>query len=886
MTTHYNVTRVVCSSNYIDLTSRDRVLQLSNYAFDGSVFDIYGALLNGGILVLAPVEKVAAVDQLSIIITEEIITVFFVTTALFNLLVDEEPGIFAVVKKILFGGERVSVDHTRRALGYAGKHKIIHVYGPTETTVYASYYFVDELLEPVGTIPIGSPLANTAIYILDNHLQPLCIGIVGEIYIGGYGTARGYLNRQELSAERFILNLFAGDDRLYKTGDLGRWLPGGYVEFSGRSDDQVKIRGFRVEPGEIESRLHRHRDIKDAVVTAMEITGGKDIYICAYIVPARKLSMVEIKRYLSKELPDYMIPDYFVPMEKIPLTANGKVNRKALPLPEIKAVGEYAAPRGSVEEALVGLWSEVLTGGEQQTIGIDDNFFALGGHSLKATVLVSRIKKSLDVQLPLAEIFRTPTIRELAQYIEKAEKDRFASIAPVEKKDYYALSSAQKRLYILQQMDLAGTGYHITEVIPVNVKDSFDLEKMTDIFNKLIQRHESLRTSFYMIAGEPVQRIHDNVEFKIEHYEPVDSREEIIKVFIRPFDFSQAPLLHIGRLKLEEAGHLNLLLVDIHHIISDGLSQKILLNDFTALYGEEELAPLRIQYKDFSQWQNREKKKGYINQQVEYWLSQFKGEIPVLNLPADYARPRVQGFEGSTLSDEISCDTGTLKTIALENGATEFMVLLTIFNIFLFKISSREDVVVGTPIAGRRHPDLEGIMGMFVNSLALRNHPGGEKTFGKFLREVRESTLQAFDNQDFQFEDLVEKMALKRDRHNPLFDVMFTYQEWDTGTGANAGTDTEPGDERRTRKYGYESRTSKFDLTLAVMVGKKLSFSFEYSTKLFKKKTIEMFAACFKKIVVSVLEDKNIKLKEIKMKSYLSDTRLGGLQEELADMEF
>jgi tyrocidine synthetase-3 len=390
------------------------------------------------------------------------------------------------------------------------------------------------------------------------------------------------------------------------------------------------------------------------------------------------------------------------------------------------------------------------------------------------------------------------------------------------------------------------------------------IENLENTFKLLIARHESLRTSFHTIDGETVQKIHDQVEFSMEHGAwSMEGRD-----FVRPFDLSRAPLLRVEMIKTKE--HKHLLMVDMHHIISDGTSHEILVRDFTALYEGKALAPLHLQYKDFSQWQNKEKQKDYLKQQEAYWLSRFEGGVPELNIPTDYARPREQSFEGSLLEDEISCDTHQLKTIAVENNATLFMALLAIFNIFLAKISGREDVVVGTPIAGRNHADLQQVMGMFVNTLALRNQPEREKTFTGFLKEVKESTLQAFNNQDYQFEDLVDKVVGKRDRHNPIFDVVFQLQE----------SDWDPDE------YQLETRTAKFDLILSIVIAKKLFFSFEYSTKLFKKKTIEIFARSFKEIVLSVLKDKNIKLKDIEVTSNLSDSRLGVLEEELTNLEF
>ena len=442
LTTHANVIRVVKNTNYINLTVKDRLLQLSNYSFDGSTFDIYGALLNQAALVMIKKENLLSLDRLFRTITREAITVFFVTTALFNSLVDLKIDCFDNIRKVLFGGELVSVVHTRKALEYVGKDRMIHVYGPTETTVYASYYFIDHIDEWAATIPIGKPLANTTSYILDENMDPVALGVIGEIYIGGDGVARGYLNRPELTAEKFkravlrhssfvignsskTTDLPAGffpgnrcpmtNDRLYRTGDLGRWLPEGNIEFFGRIDQQVKIRGFRIELGEIEYQLLQHDKINEVVVLAREDRGSK--YLCAYVVSkvsAKEIKGKELRDFLADKLPDYMIPSYFVPLERLPLTPNGKVAKKELPLPQDQPGQDYEAPHNEIERELVKIWSEILG---VEPIGITANFFEIGGDSIKAIQISARLRK-IGFKVEITEIFLYPTIKELAACVK------------------------------------------------------------------------------------------------------------------------------------------------------------------------------------------------------------------------------------------------------------------------------------------------------------------------------------------------------------------------------------------------------------------------------------------------------------------------------------
>ncbi|MCP5052514.1 MAG: amino acid adenylation domain-containing protein, partial [bacterium] len=734
--------------------------------------------------------------------------------------------------------------------------------------------------------PIGQPIYNNRIYILKPgtlQLQP--VGIAGELCIGGDSLARGYLNQPELTDRKFVYyNLEITNEihsrdtpsrqnhkiiqptnpqRIYLTGDLARRLPDGNIEFLGRIDHQVKIRGFRIELGEIESRLLKQGNIREAVIIDWEDgTGGK--YLCAYVVYSDPSVLPDLRKYLSKNLPDYMIPLYFVRLEKIPLTALGKVDRNVLPAPELKAGSDHIAPGGTSEIALAQLWSEVL-GVEESIIGINSNFFELGGHSLRATIMVSRIHKILNVKVPLTEVFRTPTIRGLSQYIHSAAQERYATIEPVEKREYYGLSSTQKRLYIIQQMDLGNIAYNMPQFIPFEKMTS--LEKLEEAFIKLINRHESLRTSFHMLDTQPVQKVHDHAEFSIEHRE--DSLEHSdLQSFVRPFDLSRAPLL---RVELATTGKgRDILMVDMHHIISDGISMDVLRTDFLELYEGKTLPPLRIQYKDFTRWQNSEQQTERISNQTTYWLNQFEGEIPVLQLPVDYPRPVVQSFEGSSFDFQLSAeDIYGLRAIALETGATLFMVLLLLTNILMFKLSGQEDIVIGTPIAGRRHADLEKIIGMFVNTLNMRNYPRSHMTIKGFLQEVKERTLKAFENQECQFDDLVEQLPVERDTgRNPLFDVLFTLNNLNT---APASGNTAAAVEAKESQPGSPvnegaGRVAKFDLTIvAVETGEELPIVFDYCTRLFKKETVQRFMGYFKRIGSSIAKTPDIKLADIEI---------------------
>jgi len=864
LTTHFNVTRVVRNTNYIDITAEDRVLQLSNYAFDGSVFDIYGALLNGAVLVMMEEQKVPAVDRVSGLLKGGAISVFFVTTALFNTLVDLDISCFTGVRKVLFGGERVSVEHSGKALGYLGEGRVIHVYGPTETTVYATYYPLDAIDETAGTIPIGRPIANTCTYILDRNVRPVPLGVSGEIYIGGKGTARGYLNRPELTAEKFP-SVSSVAKKLYKTGDLARQLPDGNIEFLGRIDHQVKIRGFRIELGEIEHYLLGHDDINEAVVivTAHEQT---DKYLCAYVVSDSELSISRLRDYLKNGLPGYMVPTYVIQLERIPLTANGKVDLKALPEPGAAIREPHEAPSDETEKTLAGIWAETL-GIPVEKIGVNDDFFHIGGHSLKAAVVLAMIRKAFNVKMTLSQLFTHTTLRRLSEYIKKSAPAKHISLEAAEKKDYYPLAPAQKRLYILQQMEKDDMTYNMPVV--VFLEGEPQSERLQKTFHRLTRRHESLRTSFQMVAGEPVQRIHEKVECEIQYFLATEDTEDT--EFVRPFDLSEAPQFRVGLVKQEEKKYI--LMVDMHHIVSDGTSMGILIRELMGLYGGEELPALRLQYKDFSLWQVSGEGKKALEQQEQYWLKQFQGELPLVELPCDYPRPLKQNFAGSTLFFEMDSEKNrALKELAKEEEITLFMLLTALYSVLLWKLSGSEDIVVGTAAAGREDTETRHIMGMFVNTLAIRSHPSGDKTFSHFLTEIKEKTLEAFENQAYPFEDLIEKIAADRDTsRNPIFDTLFTLQNLDIPALEIPGLKLKP--------FDYDHPFSKFDLTLIGVEGTEtLRFSFEYRTKLFKEETVKRFSEYFNELASVVTAEKDIKLKDMTI-SHSFDTAVSRKQE-------
>jgi tyrocidine synthetase-3 len=888
------------------------VLQFTTISFDVSAQEIFSTLLAGGRLSLVSKETLTDIPALLNTVEKDNIKTLFLPASFLKFVINEKDYarlIPSCVTHIVTAGEQVIVNETFRHYLKKNDVSFHNHYGPSETHVVTTLTLGPS--DPVPDLPpIGRPVSNTAVYILDKGMNPVPVKVPGELFIGGIQVGRGYLNNPELTAERYCLrrlgkrgyyhrSYMSYRSHFYQTGDLARWLPDGNIEFLGRIDHQVKIRGFRVEPGEIENHLLNHENIKEAVVIAKN-PGTDDRCLCAYFVASNRDREVvsQLKKFLSGKLPDYMVPSYFVQMDKVPLTPNGKIDRKSLPEPQRNVEENYVPPANQIQMKLVEMWSKIL-GIAKEIIGINANFFELGGQSLKATILVTKIHQHFNVKLSLAGIFKQPTIRGLAGYIKEAETGEYISINPLEKKEYYRLSSPQKRLYLLQQMNTQNIGYNMPGVISLTKEP--DMEKLERTFIQLITRHESLRTSFHLVEENPVQEIHDKVEFEIQYYENHKIHEEelsggtrglaplsnpatrnpqpaaaLISSFIRPFDLARAPLLRVGFLHLDNSCFL---LVDMHHIISDGISHKILGQDIMALY-QGETPPLpRLQYKDFAGWQTNEAQRKTVKLQEAFWLKVLAGEIPLLNLPIDYPRPRVQSFAGDKVNFEISADhTRALKTLALGSDTTLYMLLLTIFNILLSRLTGQEDIIIGTPVVNRRHSDLEQIIGMFVNTLVLRNSPNGEKSFNQFLREVKLRSLQAFENQEYPFENLVEKVDIQRDTgRNPLFDVLFSLQDIfekkeKINEPVNAAQDSLSIDQNQDP---YKNRTAQFDL---VLVGSetddKLALGFQYCTKLFKKQTMRRFAAYFKKIVLSLVENPEKKLCRIEMISEEEKQRL------------
>ncbi|KAE8559669.1 non-ribosomal peptide synthetase [Paenibacillus polymyxa] len=858
MVEHRNVVRLVKNTNYAHLDADTRILQTGSVVFDASTFEIWGALLNGGQLVLVSQDVILDAPRLKAAVRNHGITTMWLTAPLFNQLSQQDLELFEGIRELLVGGDVLSVPHINRVLKAHPNLRIINGYGPTENTTFSTTHAITGVQSEA--VPIGSPIHNSTAYVVDRSMQLQPIGAWGELLVGGDGVARGYCNRPDLTSEKFINSPFRNGERCYRTGDLVRWNADGTLEYKGRIDAQVKIRGYRIELGEVEAQLLKLEAVREAVVIAREDEQGQK-QLCAYVVTHADVQLSELRSALNRELPSYMVPSYFVQLEQLPLTPNGKVDRRALPRPEggISSGAEYVPPQNQLQAQLVSIWKEVL---EIERIGIKDNFFEAGGHSLRATHVISLIHKQLHKNVQLKDLFQHPTIEQFAQVIEALEQTTYESIPVSENKPFYAVSSAQKRMYILNQLDGAGISYNIPGAL--TLIGSLDHKALDNAFRQLIDRHETLRTSFETMNGEPVQRVHNEVPFRVEliHAPRADQREtdELVHGFVQPFNLEQAPLFRAGLIEISPEHHI--LLLDMHHIISDGTSINVLIQDFIHLYAGDTLPSLRIQYKDYAAWQREQQQSERYQEQEDYWLNTFAGELPVLDIPTDYPRPAVRSFEGDVL--EFTLDqrqSEGLKSIAMQTESTLYMVLLAAYTTLLSQYSGQEDIIVGSPIAGRPHADLGNLIGMFVNTLAIRNYPEGGKTFHDYVLEVKDNALKAFEHQNYPFEELVEKLGVDRDlSRNPLFDTMFALQNLEQTEQQLAELQLAP--------YPSEQTTAKFDLSLfAQEDGEQIACGFQYGTRLYKRETIERLAVHLQQLINVVIEQPEIALAAIEMVS-------------------
>ncbi|MBE6046947.1 MAG: amino acid adenylation domain-containing protein, partial [Clostridium sp.] len=842
MVEHHNLINMIYAyKDLYNIKDTDVIMQFASIAFDQSVWDIFSGILLGATLLMVPQEIIGDTFAIPKYANEHNVTVATLTPAFIKKL---DPESFKTLRLLETGAAAAEIDVLNK---WKGKVQIFNTYGPTETTVNAiSYEYISDLGDN-KTMPIGKPISNLEIFILKD--MSICgVGIAGELCIAGEGVTRGYFNREDLTKEKFIPNPF-GKGKLYRTGDLARWLIDGNIEYLGRIDEQVKIRGFRIELGEIESRLREYKNVVDAVVIAQDEKFG-DKRLCAYIVSNEEINIGDVKTYLGSCLPKYMVPSAMVQIEKMPLTPNGKVNKKELPYIENLGGENYVAPRNELEESLEKIFCKVL---EVKRAGIYDDFFDIGGHSLKAVRLVNEIEVALGVRLKLSEIFEKPVIAEIAKLIEKNNEKNYVDIPKAEEKPYYEMSSVQKRLYILNEMDKSSTVYNMPGIL--NVKGKFDVDKAIDAFKKIVLRHDALRTSFHIIDGEFYQKIDKNLDFKVEYLENLTKSEveNIKEKFVTPFDFSKAPLMKVKIIKEDKEDFT--ILFDMHHIISDGQSINVILKEFTALYKDISLEEIKIGYKDYSEWI---KHKDYTSQK-NYWKEVFADGFTPLDLPLDYKRPKIQSFRGDVVYSSIDINLiRKIKDFAKKTDTTEYMVFLAAYMVLLHKYSKQEDILIGTPVSGRLHKDTENMIGMFVNTLVMRGTLEKDMIFNDFLESIKAMCIKNFENQEYPFEELVEEFVKERDlSRNACFDVMMALEDSSSSEDLVMNDITISLEDKK-------HDISRFDITLNIIrTDKDYKVMAEYCTDLFEKETIKNLLNNFNMILSNIIKNPSEKISNI-----------------------
>jgi amino acid adenylation domain-containing protein len=801
------------------LSESDTLVAVTSLSFDIAALELYLPLTLGARLVLASRDEASDAERLTLRLAESGATVMQATPATWMMLVKAGWRSLGRVK-VLCGGEALPEELASQLL--EGGAELWNMYGPTETTIWSS----TERVERGRPLSLGRPIANTQLYVLDERMQPAPVGVSGELLIGGDGLARGYLNRPALTAEKFIPDPFSAEPgaRLYRTGDVARRLEDGRVEYVGRSDYQVKVRGFRIELGEIESGLASHPSVREAVAVVREDAPG-DKRIVAYIVgkegpPAPPATL---RARLKERLPEYMAPSAFVVLDALPLTPNGKVDRKALPAPEASTQeqGERgAAPRGPLEEVLAGIWAEVLG---VAGVGAHDNFFELGGHSLLVTQVVSRARAAFNVELPLRAVFESPTVAELASRVEAARQEGAVTQTPplarVGRNGRLPLSLAQQQLWFLDQLEPGSAAYNIPAA--VRLDGVLNVVALGRALSHVVGRHEALRTTFPAVNGEPVQLIHEAAEVALPlkdlSFMPVEARRrEVARLAeaesVAPFDLSRGPLLRAGLIRLDEEEHV--LLLTMHHIISDGWSVGVLVDEVSRAYeafaggGEPSPSELPVQYADYAAWQRGWMTGEALDSQLSYWKEQLAGAPPVLELPTDRPRPAVQRFDGASEPVIVDAEMAEkLRRLSRRENATLFMTLLAAFQAVLHYHSRLEDIVIGTDVAGRGQVETERLIGLFVNSLVLRTSLADDPTFGELLARARRTTLDAYAHSDVPFGRLVEELQPERSlAHMPLFQVAFSFQNYLGEAKEVSGLRVSP--------FEVESRTAKFDMVL------------------------------------------------------------------------
>ncbi|WP_397458261.1 amino acid adenylation domain-containing protein [Pseudomonas asplenii] len=891
---HRNILRLFqATEEWFGFGPQDVWTMFHSYAFDFSVWEIFGALMHGGRLVIVPRDISRSPQDFYPLLLSEGVTVLNQTPSAFKQLArvacEAPPSSSPLpLRYVVFGGEALDVGSLQPWFERFGDRspQLVNMYGITETTVHVTYRPIgrEDLLQ-AGVSPIGEVIPDLSWYVLDADFNPVAQGCSGELHVGRAGLARGYHQRPALTAERFVPDPFdeQGGGRLYRAGDLARYRAEGCIEYIGRLDHQVKIRGFRIELGEIDARLREHAAVREVSVVDIDGPGGKQL--AAYLVPSDPLLLDadpevqgqwrrELREHLKSVLPDYMVPAHWILLRQMPLTANGKLDRRALPAPDVaQAQKNHVAPVTAVQQQVAQIWAEVL---KIERVGLDDNFFELGGHSLLATQVISRIRQSLALELSLRDLFEA---QDLAAFVRKAEGGSAVPtpIATIERADRtqpLLLSHAQQRQWFLWQLDPDSAAYNIPAALQLS--GTLDVEALRRSFETLIARHETLRSTFREEGEQTVQVIHPLTPFDlpVEHLSDISGperaaaiREYVEREAGQAFDLVQGPLLRVRLLRVEDTEHV--LVLTVHHIVSDGWSTPIMVDELVRLYSAyhqgsaADLADLPVQYADYAQWQRRWMAEGEQARQLDYWTGQLGGEQPVLELPIDRPRPTLRSHVGERLAIELPPElVDALKAVARQQGVTLFVLLLASFQTLLHRYSGQADIRVGVPIANRNRVETERLIGFFVNTQVLRAGFTSNMTFSELLQQVRQAALEAQAHQDLPFEQLVEALQPERSlSHSPLFQVVYNHQTEGPGELHRLPGLTVQG-------LSWDSHVAQFDLALDTHENTDgLSAALTYSSALFDSSTIERMAAHWRNLLGAIAAGAHRRVVELPMLS-------------------
>ncbi len=850
--THSSIHRLVLNSNYINLNPDDRMAQVSNTAFDAATFEVWGALLNGASLVIADRSITLSVEDFVGFLRTQQISVLFLTTALFNQIVQQQPDAFASLQYLLFGGELVDPEQVKKVLEYGKPTHFLHVYGPTEGTTFSAWYEIEVVDDKAITVPIGAALSNTRLYVLDASLNPVPQGVVAELYIGGEGLSRGYLNQPLETASKFVPDVFARNsgERMYRTGDMVRWNRHGAIEFVGRVDNQVKLRGFRIELGAIETALNANPAIKQTYVRVMG-TDAQQKSLVAYFSPLNGyvVDVQALRLDLQSVLPEYMVPAAFVVLPALPLNPNGKIDDKALPKPDAKdhLQSKIQSPLTDTEIKLGILWHSLLGVNANR----DSDFFLLGGHSLLAMQLTNRIQHTFDVKLPVRELFVQSTLRTQAEAIDRCQADATLPLKLADKADDYPLSFSQERLYFLQKLYPESSAYNM--VIALKISGALDVDSLQTCIDRIINRHRILTTVFVLINVQPRQKILDINQLPIQYQDwstdatsaqqiQLEQLLEQEKNYI--FRLDCFPLIRVRLIQLDSLNHV--IVINNHHILSDGWSQDVFTREWLNLYQasiettQARLPVLPVQYVDYAVWQRQLLDSNRLEYLLSYWRKKLAEMPPAINIPTDFNRPAVQTFSAKSETFSLNAELSfRLNKFAEQQHCSLFMLLLAGFNVFLARYSGQYDFALGTPVANRSHQETENLIGFFTNTLVLRNRIEGNPLWREFVARVKETVIDAFAHQDMPFEKLVEELQPERDlAGTPFFQVMFLYHNTKSTAFEMPSLNIEP--------LAMDSKEVKFDLTLAMHAfNSQLMGTFEYNADLFKPERIQSMCSGF-----------------------------------------